>query len=243
MEVRASKPSATPQQNTETSARLPEITKNADALYARRHDVENVRRCLSLLATAPDQDFEISWRVSRCCFFLGQEESNDHLARAHHGKGIAAGERAVRLEPKNVAGHFWLGVNLALHARLSFAGRAAWMALRAKSALQHAIEMDPSYHGAGPLRVLGRLQSRMPGVLGGGARKALKCYEAALALAPTNTVTRLYLAELLLERGDTDSAREWLESIPKVVVEPEWSFEIERDCKLAVEMLSKLNWR
>jgi Tfp pilus assembly protein PilF len=116
-------------------------------------------------------------------------------------------------------------------------------ARRALRELRDAIRIDASYHGAGPLRVLARLQHKLPLLLGGGSRRALTNYRAAISLAPENTVTRIFFAEFLLESGERDLAREQLESVLKVSADSGWAFEIDRDQRIAKDMLLKLETR
>lgn len=194
------------------SKTLKEITERADQLYEERAELKRVRRSIELLRAATG-DYEALWRMSRAHFFLGQETGDKVEAGAHHRAGIEAGRLAVRALAMGVEGHFWLGVNLALLAGLLKPLRALRQALRAKRELRRASSLDASYHAAGPLRVLARLESRLPRLLGGGHARARVHFEEAIRLAPANTVTRLYFAELLLESGDTTRAREELEAV------------------------------
>ncbi len=107
--------------------------------------------------------------------------------------------------------------------------------------LQRAIQIDSSYHGAGPLRLLARLQHKLPGCLGGGSARALLNYKAAVNLAPENTVTRIYFAELLMESDERALSQEQLELVLNAAADPNWAFEIERDKRIAEEMLAKLH--
>ncbi len=107
--------------------------------------------------------------------------------------------------------------------------------------LQRAIQIDSSYHGAGPLRLLARLQHKLPGWLGGGSARALLNYKAAVNLAPENTVTRIYFAELLMESDERALSQEQLELVLNAAADPNWAFEIERDKRIAEEMLGKLH--
>ena len=111
--------------------------------------------------------------------------------------------------------------------------------LQTQRALQKAIVIDPDYHAAGPLRVLGRLQHKIPRVLGGGQRRAFTNLERAIARAPTNTVTRIYFAELLLDMGEHDRAVAELEAVLMMPLDPDWNFEIRRDQIRANEMLGR----
>lgn len=208
----------------------------ADKLYDGREELDSVRRSLGLLERAPD-DYGALWRLSRAHFFLGQEARDDAQARSHHLAGIDAGRRAVRVSGAGVEGHFWLGVNLALLAQLEKPLSAILAALGARRALRRAVRIDAGYHAAGPLRVLARLESKLPRILGGGRSRARAHFEEAIRLAPSNTVTRIYFAELLLECGQTVRARAELEALPALDFDPAWAFEIKRDRERARAIL------
>lgn len=218
------------------------IIRQADELYSERQRIENVRRSVTILQSAGKNDYEILWRLGRALFFLGQEAPDKDSALSHFCRGIVASEEAIAITPARVEGHFWLAVNLALTAQTQkhrplLAIRNARRAIRE---LRQAIQIDSSYHGAGPMRVLARLQHKLPRVLGGGSNRAHTNYESAVNLAPQNTVTRIYFAELLLESGERDLGREHLEFVLNVSTDPGWAFEIERDKQIAREILAKL---
>jgi uncharacterized protein (TIGR02996 family) len=217
---------------------LHQVISRADDLYAGRADLSNVSRSVEVLQQAEVDSYEIAWRISRALFFLGQEKEDE--ARSFHGRGVEVGRRAIALEPKSVEGHFWLGVNLALLAQTEEPLGAMLHSLGAKRALRQAIAIDRAYHGAGPLRVLARLQHKLPRWLGGGVGKARENFEQAIRLAPANTVTRIFFADLLLEAGEVRRARNELEQILNGPFDPDWAFEIERDRALAKEMIRNL---
>jgi tetratricopeptide (TPR) repeat protein len=219
-----------------------EINERADALYNAREETGNVRLSVELLEAelARQFDYEPAWRLGRALFFLGQETESRAQARAFHARAVKICERAARVCPSQVEGHFWLGVNLALLAALEKPLPALRHALRARRALRRAIALDSAYHAAGPLRVLARLEARLPRWLGGGHTRARAYYEQALALAPANTVTLLYYAELLLAAGDSKNARRQLEALLNAPHDPFWAFEISRDRRLAQAILKKV---
>jgi tetratricopeptide (TPR) repeat protein len=218
-----------------------EIINRADALYHARAQSENVRASVELLqGDECANDYEAAWRLGRALFFLGQEAGSEGEARAYYVRGTTACESAIELKPSRVEGHFWLGVNLALLAQLENSFKALGHAMRAQRFLQRAVRLDPGYHAAGPLRVLARLQHKLPRLLGGGTTRARANFERAINLVPVNTVTRLYFAELLLEIGDTTRARKQLESILNAPPDPCWTFESARDRQIAQQMLNKV---
>jgi hypothetical protein len=224
-----------------------EIIERSDALYAARADAQGVSLSVELLEAALARffDYELAWRLGRALFFLGQEahdtaihEAHDTAAaRAFHARAAKSCKRASRAEPTRVEGHFWLGVNLALLAALEKPAHAILHALAARRRLRRAVAINPSYHAAGPLRVLARLEAKLPRLLGGGHTRARANFERAIALAPANTVTRLYFAELLLAAGDEQQARRQLQAILDAPRDPAWNFEFDRDRRLAQAML------
>ncbi|HEX8776343.1 MAG TPA: TRAP transporter TatT component family protein [Pyrinomonadaceae bacterium] len=223
---------------------ISDITARADALYAARAQVENVRASVELLeAVAPHDEFEIGWRLGRALFFLGQEEGREREARRLHARGAAACALAARARPLSVEGHFWLGVNLALQAQTTRPLKALALALRAKRSLERAARIDPAYHAAGPLRVLARLKHKLPRLFGGGHRRARADFARAIELAPANTVTRLYFAEMLIDAGDIPGALSELEAILSAPLDTAWAFETARDHSRAREMLQRLTAR
>lgn len=221
---------------------LKNLIERADELYRHRGVVGPVKESLGLLneASSNPPAFEIEWRLSRACFFLGQESESVTAAKTHHLNGIDAGARAVSGSDERVEGHFWLGVNLGLAAALSRSVTALRLVLRARAELKKAVAIDETYHGAGPLRVLARLGHQAPSWLAGGKRESRANYERAIAIAPANTVTRVYFAELLLDLGDATRAREQLELLLALPLDPEWAFEGERDKQLAEGMLNEI---
>ena len=220
---------------------LEEITRRADALYEARDEQDNVRASVEFLLEAQDaSSYEAAWRLGRALFFLGQESQTKDERRRAHARGILFSEQATRLRKERVEGHFWLGVNLALLAQVEGPLNALRHARRAKRSLVRAVELEARYHGAGPLRVLARLEHKLPRLVGGSASRARANFERAITLAPANTVTRLYYAELLLERGEKEHARAQLEALLNAPIDSAWAFESERDRLIARRMLDEM---
>lgn len=211
----------------------------ADELYNQRARPEAVRESVMILSGARGGSnlYEVQWRLSRAMFFLGQQaESKKEKLQLHSSAGDA-GALAVSLNPARVEGHFWTGVNLALYAESARPPKGIRAILRARSELKRAAEISESYHGAGPLRVLGRLEHKAPRILGGNRERSRARFDRALSIAPFNTVTLLYAAELALDEGDGQRAAGLLERIITSPADPEWEFEASRDRETARGML------
>jgi len=219
-----------------TSLDLEAAIAELDDQYRRRADGFEFGRSLSLLAgdASAADCYEIKWRLSRAMFLLGEKAAGYLIA------GIDCGAKAVKLQPGRVEGNFWLGVNEALHAEHSPKLKAVFLVGKARTHLKRAVSISEHYHGAGPLRVLGRLYQKAPWFVGGDVTRARQYYERALSLAPTNSVTLLYAAELAIQTGELTRAAELLGRIVDTPVDPDWELENLRDKKLACSLLAKI---
>ena len=214
----------------------------ADDLYRQRAEPEAVKESVEALAKLKGGDarYEVQWRLSRALFFMGQEADSVAAKRLLHKTAIEAGERAVALDPARVEGRFWLGVNLALFAECAGGIKGALALLRARKELQRAAAISEDYHGAGPLRVLGRLHHKAPRLLGGSRKQSRRYFDHALEVAPENSVTLIYASELAIDCGERDRAVRLLEKIAESQADKEWEFENRRDRRLARELLARL---
>jgi tetratricopeptide (TPR) repeat protein len=213
----------------------------ADELYEQRARPEAVRESVMVLSGARGGAnlYEVQWRLARAMFFLGQQTESAPEKLQLHSSAMDAGVRAVALNPERVEGHFWAGVNLALYAESARAPRGIRAILRARSELKRAVEIAENYHGAGPLRVLARLEHRAPRLLGGNRKRSREYFDRAMAIA-RNKVTLLYAAELALDEGEQDRAAGLLEEIIASPSEPEWEFENSRDRETARSLLERI---
>src|SRR6185312_5185758 len=110
----------------------------------------------------------------------------------------------------------------------------------ARSELKLAVTINEGYHGAGPLRVLGRLEHKAPRILGGNLKRSRELFDRAIAIAPRNSVTLIYAAELAIEMGNRDTAVSLLNQIIESSLDSEWEFENKRDRLLAQSLLVQL---
>lgn len=217
------------------------VIETVDLLYRQRGPLEPIQQSVELLnaTIAVTDTYEFFWRLARANFFLGQEAHTTQVGEHCFQDGIKAGNLAIAQEPKSVEGHFWLGVNLALLLSIQRHRANFRSAIRTRPTLKRALEIDSAYHDAGALRVLGRLDHKLP-FLFGSNRRARDYYEQALAIAPNNSVTRIYLAELLLDMKEVEAAQEQLVQILEMPVNDDWAFEIRRDQARARMLLGRI---
>ena len=216
------------------------VVNLADELYRRRAEGNTGGRLLAVLngCEGAVESYEVQWRLARALFLDGQASDKDALK--FHEAGVAHGRNATRLSRDRVEGHFWLGVNLALLAQQAHPLRAPVAVLQARAELRRAASICQEYHGAGPLRVLGRLEHKAPWFLGGSTKRARTYYDRALGIAAGNCVTLMYAAELAIDEGESARAVELLQRIVESQVDPAWEFEHARDEEAAKAMLAQL---
>src|SRR5689334_21459071 len=81
----------------------------ADSLFSHGEDMARDRQALDVIARAlarHTDEYQLLWRAARVYYHVGDDadagQKQDYFAR-----GIAAGQRAVALQPGGVEGHFW----------------------------------------------------------------------------------------------------------------------------------------
>jgi tetratricopeptide (TPR) repeat protein len=218
------------------------VVGRADELYRQRARPGAVRESIMVLSgvRGGEERYEVQWRLARALFFLGQQAETKGSKRQLHAAAIGAGQRAISLNDDRVEGHFWTGVNLSLFAESNGGIRGARAVLWARGELKLAAKISENYHGAGALRVLGRLEHKAPGFLGGSLKRGERYLDRALQIAPDNSVTLMYAADLLIDKGERDRAMMLLDRIISSPIDPEWEFENRRDQELARLRLKEL---
>ena len=107
-------------------------------------------------------------------------------------------------------------------------------------ALERVLQIDPAFLDGSPDRALGRWYYKVPGLFGGDKRKSETHLRKALTYNPNSVITRLFLAETLIELDRDAEAREQLKAAIDAPVDPEWEPEDRRFRQQARELLAKL---
>jgi tetratricopeptide (TPR) repeat protein len=167
---------------------------------------------------------EAAWHFSRACFDMADIAEND-VDRAETAQaGIDAARDVISREPNNVAGHYYLAMNLGELARTKSLG-----ALKLVSEMEHeclaAQRLDEHFDYGGPDRNLGLLYRDAPSIVSVGNRtKARQCLRHAVDLAPEYPENRLNLIESYLLWRDTPAARGDLKKLEDLLPEAHEKF-------------------
>lgn len=193
----------------------------------------------SLLPAAGNQRLTVLTRLARAGFMVG-DLAEQGQRRLYYEQGRQFAQSILQEYPDNVAGHYWLGMNLAGLADVNrLQGRRLLPQILA--ALERSAAIDPSYDQAGAYRVLGRIYYEAPGrpFSVGDIDKSLGLLRQATALAPANSTNRLYLAEVLLKIGQKDQAREELKKVLSATQNADGPRGLAADRQKAQELLNQ----
>ena len=197
-----------------------------DALYRDRATLVSATRAVTLwasrLASNP-ADFESAWKLARGHYWLGTNGLADRERKSALDAGIAAARTATALGPQRPEGHFWMAANMGALAE-SFGIRQG---IRYRGTIREALEtvlrIDPGFQQGSADRALGRWYYKVPRMFGGDNQKSEMHLRTALAYNPHSVITRVFLAETLLDLRRKAEARKELEAALAAPVDPEWA--------------------
>lgn len=218
----------------------------ARAAYDHRADPASAKAAVELFREAAKADpasVEARWEGARAAYFYGnytQAAAPDSEKMAIFDGGITLAKEAIALAPKNVEGHFWLGVLDGVYGEAKGIFKSLSLVPEIKKEMQTCLEIDPAVEGYGPDRVLGRLYFKLPWFKGGDTTKSIAFLEKSLAGAPTNALTKLYLAESYKSGGMKAKAVAQLNEVIAMTPDPRWAAEYPSIKAQAEKLLAKL---
>lgn len=219
-----------------------DLLSKADSLFDQRETPDRLSEAVKLLEqeqqTRPGQ-YPVLWRLCKYLYHQGLHLSSGPVAETFN-KAVNYGERAVKVNPKGVEGHYWLAVAYGKYGEAKGVMKSLSLVSPIKREIYTALRTQREYEGAGAYRVLGRLFFKLPGLFGGDKDKALNYLQKGKELYPSNPLTRLYLAEVLFEKKK--SAEAWAELdylLSLTATEARWNPELPLVLKEARELASK----
>ncbi|KMY68287.1 hypothetical protein AAU61_00845 [Desulfocarbo indianensis] len=193
-----------------------DLVQEADLLFAQRGDLAKANQAADLyekaLAADPKNE-EAAWKAARVIYWIGRNTEGDEAKVLVFERGIADAQKAIAINPDSLGGHYWLGVSYGLYGSAKGVTKSLSLINPIKEEMAKVIAIDPKYDEGGPYRVLGRLYFKVPGIFGGSNSEAIKNLEQAIAYGPARWLNHLYLAEVYLDEGENDKAKELLQKI------------------------------
>lgn len=216
--------------------------QTADELYADRANFASARRAAEVWTADLSREpgaFEPAWKLARACYWLGGR-APEAERRGFFERGIAAGRQAMASQPNRPEGHFWMAANMGSMAE-SFGLRAG---LRYRKPIREALEavlrIDAAFQTGSADRALGRWYFKVPGLFGGSRTRAEQHLRASLKYDDQSTITRFFLAEVLLDQGRRSEARQELQLVLDAPINPDWAPEDREYKDMAQALLARL---
>jgi tetratricopeptide (TPR) repeat protein len=214
-----------------------------DALYRDRTNLTSATRAAEIWAArlgSNPKDFEAAWKVARARYWLGTNGLPERDRRGALEAGVVAGKAAAAIDTNRPEGHFWMAANMGALAE-SFGLRQGIKYRGAiRDALLTVLKIDPAFQEGSADRALGRWYYKVPRLFGGDKKKSEEHLRKALTYNPQSVITRLFLAETLLELNRPAEARKELESAIAAPDDPAWIAEDRVFREQAKERLAKL---
>ncbi|MEE3327435.1 MAG: hypothetical protein VX252_08880 [Myxococcota bacterium] len=173
--------------------------------YRERADLDRARDSYELfklnLQQNPDDPIA-AWHFSLSCYYLGKRGTGaDSEARKRiHEEGRVAADRALDEDPDCGPCHLLSAINHALWAEEVGIFRTIVGLPKVLSHLRKAASLAPKFGGAAALRVHATIMKVIPGVFGGGKKKAKQLIEEAIVVAPDEPLNYEILADILIEK-------------------------------------------
>ena len=214
-----------------------------DVLYRDRETLASAKAAAAIwsqrLAANP-KDFESAWKLARAQYWLGTNGLPEAERKAALEAGIAAGRQAVALSASKPDGHFWIAANMGALAESYGLRQGIRYRGAIRSELETVLKLDPAFLDGSADRALGRWYYKVPGLFGGDDRKSEQHLRKALTYNPQSVITRLFLAETLIELDRDAEARKELEAALAAPDDPQWLPEDRRFKQQAKQLLARM---
>ncbi len=189
-----------------SSSALPESDTRTNRPFAEIIE-KNYTTARAVFHSKPGEA-EATWQFARACFDWADIVSDDDQRVEISGQGIEASRQLIARDPKNVAGHYYLAMNLGELARTKSLG-ALKIVSEMEQVFKTALELDSKFDFAGPDRNLGMLYHEAPGwpASVGNHKKARQHLERARELSPDYPENHVYLLEAYIKWGEKKAAQ------------------------------------
>lgn len=201
-----------------------------DAIWASRHRLHGSLQAYARSEPVIPDDFEVLIRLARLTAYTGHFVfDSGEISRREEAftLGFQVSERAIELGPEIVDGYYWHAINFLGY--LDTVGPISLMR-RADLALENlnrAVQLDPQYLNASPLRARALLYLKLPPqpFSSGSLDLAGRDIAGALSLAGGSSLNRLAALRIALEAGSSSGAREQLRLLKEAILNSEGAVE------------------
>jgi predicted Zn-dependent protease len=200
----------------QAAARSPlaeEVRTFATRYHERLTRIDTIREELERATKADaDADAENLLALAQVSFIWGDVRATTGAQRlAAYEQGRQAAKRAMELEPKSAAAHFWYATNTARYGQTKGVVQSLFLLSAVQEEIGIIFNLDPKFTPAYALA--GNVLYEVPRFLGGDVSKAEEMFRNGLQHDSKFTGMRIGLAKTLIEQGRTQEARRELQAV------------------------------
>ena len=186
------------------------LTQGDLAFKERRHERqarESLDKFRRAHATHP-KSAEAAWKRGMAAYFVGMRLTAESAEReALYQEGRDAAESGCAIDPKCAPCHFWAAINGALYGDSVGPFKMLFSLEGIRAHARKVIELEPGYAYGGAHRLLGLIEQKLPGLLGGSNDRAKAHFQEAIRVAPDEPLNYLFLSKLLRDLGEDGRSR------------------------------------
>jgi tetratricopeptide (TPR) repeat protein len=182
------------------------LLAQADAAYAKREDIPQAKiamityeRAGVMGSTAAVEGY---WKASRAAWWTAEHTESRAEKLEYYERGMEDAKKALVLNSDAVAAHFWLGGNEGSYGDTKGVMKSLSLVKPIRHEMQEVIRLDEHFSDGGAWRVLGVVDFKVPGLMGGSKSRAKEELEKALAFGPNNPFNHYFMAEYYKTIGD-----------------------------------------
>jgi tetratricopeptide (TPR) repeat protein len=205
-----------------TTAAIPALLARVDDLYKRRDDKsawhEQQRVVQALIARAPN-DYAVLWRAARFYFWASDDPGVSKEQRSRWGKdGWDIAERAITLNPNDVAGYYWAALCMGNYALGLGVVKALSQGMEGKfrDRLTHAQALNAGYELGAAETAWGRFFDKLPWPKR-DRKKAEEHLRKAIEMNPYALRARVFLASSYIDADRAMEAKHLLDEVVAAV--------------------------
>jgi len=182
------------------------LLAQADAAYAKREDVSQATIAMDfyekLGAAGADSATEAYWKAARAAWWVAEHTPGRTEKLEVFQRGIDDAKKGIALNSGMPAAHFWLGANMGSYGDNKGVMKSLSLVKPIRHEMQEVLHLDEKFAAGGAWRVLGVVDYKVPGLMGGSKKRAKEELDKALAIGPNDPFNHFYMAEYDKTIGD-----------------------------------------
>ena len=202
----------------------PSLIAQADAAYAKRADLPEAKIALITYQRSIASDpvhAEPYWKASRAAWWVADHSNNREEKMNTFLLGVTLAQQGIERDPNSAEAFMWLSACNGSYGEAKGIFKSLALVKPIRQELAEVNRINDRYDGGGAYRILGVLDYKVPGIVGGNKKRALEELQKSLAIDPQNPFTHYYLAEYYQTVGDKAKARLELETLAHLSAEPD----------------------